>query len=494
MKNNPAKNGRLLLETDNKIKKIQCSLDISKKMCELSVNLNIINNVKELMGCDNIYLWEDKIHYKHSMIGSEYKWHCDYNNWTDSRSKDFITCMIFLEDTNEQNGCLKVIPGSNNEYDKYPTNKDKNIASTFIPGVIDRNVIDGRATFPDSINEEKVINICCNKGDVLFFDAFIQHSSGENKSLSSRKCIFLTYSPEKYGNLYMYNILRRNFNAFFPQLGCLPREIPWDKYKINEILSNTTTDYVDIAANRNTQKTLSYYDNLEKYLEYDSNQKILDIVRNFAKFTPRQSITNFISHYEIYKKILNIHGSVLEFGVLNGGSLFHWAHFSEILEPTNFLRKIYGFDTFSGFVEITKEDQQNQEEKQIIVGGFKSSYNAFDNIKKEIDLFDQNRFLGHMKKIDIIKGDVLETLPKFLNDNKELLISLVHMDLDLYKPTKFVIEQIFSRMSKGSIIIFDELNHPDYPGETVALLEKLNINNYKIQRLPISAGVSYMVI
>ena len=68
--------------------------------------------------------------------------------------------------------------------------------------------------------------------------------------------------------------------------------------------------------NRNTKKTMNYYDSLEKYLEYESNQEIMDIVRNFAKFTPRQNITTFISHYEIYKKILNIHGSILEFGVL----------------------------------------------------------------------------------------------------------------------------------------------------------------------------------
>ena len=68
------------------------------------------------------------------------------------------------------------------------------------------------------------------------------------------------------------------------------------------------------------------------------------------------------------------------------------------------------------------------------------------------------------------------------------------MDLDLYKPTKFVLQHILNRMSKGSIIVFDELNHPDYPGETIALLEELNINNFKLERLQISAGISYMII
>ena len=154
LKNKPEQNGRLQLENDHKLKKIQCSLDISKKMCELSVDLNIINTVKELMSSNNIYLWEDKIHYKHPKIGSEYKWHCDYNNWNDSRSKDFITCMIFLEDTNDKNGCLQVIPGSNNEYEKYPTNQEKNLPCNFKPGYYNKDFIDSRSTFIESIDQE----------------------------------------------------------------------------------------------------------------------------------------------------------------------------------------------------------------------------------------------------------------------------------------------------------------------------------------------------
>ena len=138
--------------------------------------------------------------------------------------------------------------------------------------------------------------------------------------------------------------------------------------------------------------------------------------------------------------------------------------------------------------------KSNSSESQVKKGGFKSHDEQYTDIKKAIGLFDQNRFLGHMKKIDIIKGDVIETLPDFLDKNKELLISLVHMDLDLYKPTKFVLEQILKRMAKGSIIIFDELNHPDYPGETIALLETLNINNCTIKRVPMCAGLSYMIL
>ena len=54
--------------------------------------------------------------------------------------------------------------------------------------------------------------------------------------------------------------------------------------------------------------------------------------------------------------------------------------------------------------------QENHEEKQIKCGGFKSSYNAFNNIKKEIELFDQNRFLGHIQKVDILTRATIHSL------------------------------------------------------------------------------------
>lgn len=490
----PEKNGRIQLENSTLLKKIQCSLDISRPMCDLSQHDGIKRIVTTLMNTEDIQIWEDKIHYKPPNVGSDYKWHCDYNNWQDKRTKDNITCMIFLEDGTIENGTLKVIPGSNNEYSKYPSNKDSGLESTFAPGVYNKDIIDGRSTFVESINEDDAIYVNGKKGDILFFDAFIQHKSEHNYSNKSRKVIFFTYSHGKYGNLYLHNILRRNFNAFNPPLGKLPDDISWDKYPINNRLSEMK-EIVDIAKNRNTSKTMDYYSNLNQYLDNENKETTLEKIRNFSKYVPRQNLTTFLGHYEIYKEILTTHGCVLEFGVLNGGSLFQWAHFSEILEPTNFLRRVYGFDTFNGFTDIDSEDlKSNSNESQVKKGGFKSHDEQYTDIKKAIGLFDQNRFLGHMKKIDIIKGDVIETLPDFLDKNKELLISLVHMDLDLYKPTKFVLEQILKRMAKGSIIIFDELNHPDYPGETIALLETLNINNCTIKRVPMCAGLSYMIL
>jgi hypothetical protein len=47
---------------------------------------------------------------------------------------------------------------------------------------------------------------------------------------------------------------------------------------------------------------------------------------------------------------------------------------------------------------------------------------------------------------------------------------------------------------KGSVIGFDELNDPDSPGETVALMEVFGLNNIKLKRYPYASRTSYFVV
>ena len=88
--------------------------------------------------------------------------------------------------------------------------------------------------------------------------------------------------------------------------------------------------------------------------------------------------TEFLAKYELFKKILNIKGSIVECrSTQEGGGLFSWAHFSTILEPYNYHRKIIGFDTFEGFKNLSNEDKRKPLAK---VNKFKEKYNTYKNI------------------------------------------------------------------------------------------------------------------
>ena len=90
-----------------------------------------------------------------------------------------------------------------------------------------------------------------------------------------------------------------------------------------------------------------------------------------------------------------------------------------------------------------------------------------------------------------MKGDAIKEVPKYLKNNPHTIISLAFFDFDIYEPTKKVLEYIKPRLVKGSIIAFDELNDPDAPGETLALMETIGLNNVELKKFPYASRVSY---
>src|SRR5271170_7968164 len=95
---------------------------------------------------------------------------------------------------------------------------------------------------------------------------------------------------------------------------------------------------------------------IEEYFA-SSEGDTLAKLRNFTKFVPRQNLSLFLAKNEIFKKILDVHGHIVECGVFMGGGLLTWAQFSAIYEPYNHTRRIVGFDTFAGFPNLSQRDE-----------------------------------------------------------------------------------------------------------------------------------------
>lgn len=236
---------------------------------------------------------------------------------------------------------------------------------------------------------------------------------------------------------------------------------------------------------------------LEAYEQYweespgSTNVKL----ENFTKYVTRESITKFLTRNEVFQKQLHVNGSIVEMGVARGVSLMTWAHLSSIYEPTNYLREIIGFDTFEGFPEVSEKDQNTTAiSEHTKVGGFKVESGMKDDIETAAAIADKTRFLGHIEKTKLVQGDIMETLPQYLEDNPHLLVSLLHLDVDLYEPTKLALDLLVPRMPKGAVIMFDELNMRQFPGETLAAMESIGISNLKVQRFPYATCMSYAVI
>ena len=173
---------------------------------------------------------------------------------------------------------------------------------------------------------------------------------------------------------------------------------------------------------------------------------------------------------------------------ING--LFAWANFSEIYEPINHTRKIIGFDTFSGFPSIHTEDNTfNFSSNEGDLCG-----DNFNALEESVIKHNYERNLEHINKIELLKGDFLITGKNYIKNNPHLIVSLLYLDFDLYEPTLEALKIFSPRMCKGSIIVFDELNCSNFPGETKAYLEFIQKNNLCLTRSSIDPWISWVQI
>ncbi len=221
-----------------------------------------------------------------------------------------------------------------------------------------------------------------------------------------------------------------------------------------------------------------------------SNNPIPDDQRlsNLGLFIDSKNLSRILLMNHLYKQIVDIHGSIFEFGTRwgNNGALF--SSLRSIYEPFNRHRKIILFDTFEGLKNIHNLDGKNEMMFEKSLSTSKGYEKFLESIMKTHESLNP---LSHIKKFEIVKGDASKEINNYLNENNEIIISLAYFDFDIYKPTKDVLKAIMPRLCKGSILAFDELNDADAPGETIALMEEIGLNNIKLERFRYASRVSF---
>lgn len=239
-----------------------------------------------------------------------------------------------------------------------------------------------------------------------------------------------------------------------------------------------------------TSSDETFEQGMERYFAQSMGSNI-DKLRAFNKFVPRQTVSHFLAKNELFQKALGVHGHIIECGVFLGAGLMTWANLSATFEPVNHVRRIVGFDSFSGFPDIHEKDAGDGPEYSR-PGGLKAD--SFDDLQRAIALYDQNRPIGHIPRVLLERGDAVRTIPAYVESNPHLVVAMLYLDFDVYEPTKVAIEHFLPRMPKGAIIAFDELGQAAWPGETQAVMETVGLRNLRIQRFPYTSSLSYAVL
>jgi hypothetical protein len=234
-----------------------------------------------------------------------------------------------------------------------------------------------------------------------------------------------------------------------------------------------------------TSAESAFYDSRANLISSASKEFIADAP---SVFSSRIGVQSLITRYELYKMILNVPGDIIELGVYKGNSFSWLAHLSVILEPYSINRRLIGFDTFSGFEAI------NRQADPADISNDDFSDTSYEIIRQGLANIDIVRPVNKIDRFQLVKGNIIETLPVFLEENKWMTCAMLILDTDLYEPTKLGISRILPLMPKGGVIVFDEYNYQHFPGETQAIKEELHLNNLRVMKMPYESCTAYAVI
>ena len=216
-----------------------------------------------------------------------------------------------------------------------------------------------------------------------------------------------------------------------------------------------------------------------------------ELLANLGVFLSSKTLSRVLFFNEIYKKIVNSHGIIVECGVRWGQTLSLLSALRGIYEPFNRHRKIVGFDTFAGFIGMNEKDG---EQCKCTDGSFSVTDGYEKTLAQVMQAQEALNPISHLTKFELVKGDATATILDYLTRHPETVVSLAIFDFDIYAPTKVALEALKPYFVKGTVLVFDELCDDIFPGETVALREVFDMTELRVERLPITARVSYVVL
>jgi hypothetical protein len=213
-----------------------------------------------------------------------------------------------------------------------------------------------------------------------------------------------------------------------------------------------------------------------------------ELFSNLGLFIPPKDFSRLLFLAHIYNLIVPYQGIVLDLGTKWGQNAVVFNTLRGIFEPFNRHRRIVAFDTFAGFPSVSVKDGISDLMKPGNVSTTEGYANILFNI---LNIHQQLNPLEHIRKYDVVKGDATKTLPFYLKQRPETIVALAYFDFDIYEPTKKCLTALLPHLTKGAVLVFDELNDHDSPGETIALREVLG--NVEIRRWPYVSRTSYII-
>jgi predicted O-methyltransferase YrrM len=210
--------------------------------------------------------------------------------------------------------------------------------------------------------------------------------------------------------------------------------------------------------------------------------RAFDYENGFYLSCDTSRIGKLIAQYELFRMSVNIPGEIVECGVFKGVSFVRFAHFREIFGLSD-SKRITGFDTFDEFPDPTYAPDKE------LLDRFLADAGNMSISKDQLTEILNNKKLD--KNIALVEGDVSITIPEYVKSNKRLSISFLNLDVDLYEPSRVILENLYPLLSSGGILLLDD--YGKFPGETRAVDEYFSEKEVEIRQFPYAKSPSYII-
>jgi len=217
---------------------------------------------------------------------------------------------------------------------------------------------------------------------------------------------------------------------------------------------------------------------MQETTDYDfpSFDEIFHDENRFLLYAHPSRVAKMVAHLETYRRVLDVPGAIIECGVFKGASFVTLATLRELLDPTP-NRRLVGFDTFAEFPLTNFEPDVVKRDAFVREAGSRSI------TRDELNAVLERK--GLAANVQLVAGNILETLPKFVDANPELKVALLNLDTDIYEPARVILEQLWPRMSPGGVVMLDD--YGVFEGETKAVDEYFAGQSITIEELPYRA-------